>query len=77
MNKERRIRLEKIVFALEDLRDQIESIKVEEEGCYDNLPEGLQDSERGEQMQENIDNLDEVYDQVDEAISTLRDVVYA
>jgi hypothetical protein len=27
--------------------------------CYDNLPEGLQNAERGEQMQENADNLEE------------------
>lgn len=27
--------------------------------CYDNLPEGLQNAERGEQMQENVDNLEE------------------
>lgn len=38
--------------------DQLSEIMDEEQEAYDNLPEALQDSERGENMQNCIDALD-------------------
>ena len=47
MNKERRNALYKIVNALDEKSKELEKIRDEEQDCYDNLPEGLVDSERG------------------------------
>lgn len=41
-----------------DLAGEIENIRDEEQEAYDNLPEGIQESDRGWQMEEAIDNLD-------------------
>ena len=41
------------------VREILEEVRDEEQESYDNLPEGLQAGERGEQMQENVDNLEE------------------
>ena len=48
MNKDRRDRIAKIKEALEDLRGQIEDLQSEEQEAFDNMPESLQQSERGQ-----------------------------
>ena len=48
MNKDRRNALYKIVNALDEKSKELEKIRDAEQDCYDNLPEGLVDSERGE-----------------------------
>lgn len=48
MNKARRSDIQKIIERLEEIRDDIEAVKDEEEEAYENLPESLQESERGE-----------------------------
>ncbi len=63
MNKNRRDRLQRAM-------EIISEVKEEEEGAYDNMPEPFQDSERGEKMQENIDNMDEVISLLEEITTT-------
>jgi len=55
VNKDRRARLESIWFKLEDIIS-------EEQEAFDNLPEGLQYSEKGEAMEQNIEQMDEARD---------------
>ena len=57
MNKERRERLEEIHQRLLEIVGEIEEIAGEEEEAYDNLPDGIQDSERGQKMSDNVDTL--------------------
>ena len=52
MNAARRKELNKLIGQLEDIKSQIEELQQEEQDAYDNLPESLQDGERGERMQE-------------------------
>lgn len=75
MNKIGRKQIEAIISQLETLRDEIESVKDAEQGKYDNLPESLQDSERGETFTDNVDNMEAAYDNLDEAISNLQEVL--
>ena len=55
MNKTRRKWLEKTIATLEDQKLELESICEEEQEAYDNMPESLQESEKGQTMYENID----------------------
>ena len=55
--------------------NQIEMLKDEENEAYENLPESLQDSEKGERMQYSIDALEEAYDQIDEAVGQLETAI--
>lgn len=71
MNKARRISITKIADSLQALKSDVESIQSEEQDAYDNLPESLQDSERGDRMQEAIDNLDDALTLIDEAVTSL------
>lgn len=73
MNKQRRKELKSIITKLEALGDAIEEIseclqciKDEEEEAFENLPESLQESERGQQMQEYIDAMEGVLDLLNE-----------
>ena len=49
-------------------------MKDEEEDKFDNMPEGLQESERGEAMQEAIEQLETACDNLDEVISALQEI---
>lgn len=58
MNKERRKRLDDVISQLEEIQAEVASIAEEEREAFDNMPESLQCSERGEQVSENADDLD-------------------
>lgn len=73
MNKERRNRINKVIEQLEVLKDEIADIGMEEEEAYDNLPEGIQESDRGEAMQEAVDNLEMAGDTFDDIIEYLNE----
>lgn len=60
MNKDRRRSIERIVDKLNEIQADLTSIRGDEEEAYDNLPEGIQSSERGDSMQEAIDYLMEI-----------------
>lgn len=56
---------------IDELKGQFEELRDEEEECYDNLPESLQDSERGERMQECIDYIDDLLNEFDSAVASM------
>jgi uncharacterized coiled-coil DUF342 family protein len=83
MNKDRRKALSNLcdeVRALEgtlsDLKDQLDTLRDEEQEYYDNMPENMQDGDKGqlaqtaiEAMEEAINALDEMIGNVDTAVS--------
>lgn len=76
MNKMRRERLDEAHSKLIEAYYIIEKVKDEEEQAFDNMPENLQGSERGEQMEEYIATLEEIYDGIDSYMSDLYDIIY-
>ena len=75
MNKQRRKELEKIQTKLSEAYTDLETIRDEEEEAYDNLPENIQDSERGEVMQDAISTLEDALNSIEEAIDYLNDIL--
>lgn len=76
MNKQRRKALEKIIGKLEELKEEIETIQEEEQEAYDNIPESLNDTDRANQMYENIDALEEVASNIqDYGIDALQEIL--
>ena len=72
MNKARRKDLALIVAKLEQLdalreeiREDLAAVLDEEQEALDNMPEGLQESEKGQQMQEYIDTMENVTGELD------------
>lgn len=74
MNKQQRKRisdaigmLQEAYQTLDQVYGELDAIKEEEEEKYDNLPEGLQESEMGEAIQTAIDTLDEACSDLESA----------
>ena len=74
MKEERLKTLKRCLNMIQNAHDVLEEVRDEEQDAFDNLPEGLQDSERGDLMQEAVDNLDETIDYLDDVLSSLEDV---
>ena len=74
MNKARRKWLEKVSEMIADAKEQLEQIRDEEQEAYDNMPESIQDSERGEQMYENIDNLETMASDLEDILESFYDI---
>lgn len=55
MNKERRNRLSEVSNMIGDVIDEIADIMEEEQEAFDNLPESLQFSSKGDKMQDYVD----------------------
>lgn len=74
MNRSRRQRIQnavdeyltKLEEIKENLINELTEVKDEEEEAYYNMPESLQDGEKGEAMQEAIDALDYAVSEIDE-----------
>lgn len=75
MNKDRRQRLRFCIDRLTELAVGIEAICSEEEEAYQNMPEGLQNSDRGQKMEFNVDTLQEIVSTIQEVGSLLEEVI--
>lgn len=56
---------------MENLKNLIESIKETEEECYENMPESIQVSERGDRAQEVITNLEDAISNLEYSVDSL------
>ena len=80
MNNKRRNETKKAIEGLtnelsaviEKYHEIFEALRDEEQECFDNMPEGLQYSERGEKMEEIISCFDEVIGNLED-VSTVTD----
>ena len=75
MNKQRRKELEKALELIAEARGIIENCRDDEQDAFDNLPESIQESERGETMEGFIDILDEAIDNLDDIETEINDEV--
>lgn len=65
MNKERRDRLSDVIASLEEAKDLLEEVNNDEQDAFDNLPVGLQCSERGSKMEDYIELMEDAGGQID------------
>lgn len=75
MNAKQRKELQGYIDSLEETKCAIEKMMENEQSKLDNMPEGLQESERGEAMQEAIDNLESASSSLEEAIDYLNEII--
>lgn len=74
MNAQRRKSRDRAIELLNDAIALLEEIKDEEDAAYENMPESLQECERGERLQENVDALQEIVDTLEDMVDNLTDV---
>lgn len=70
MNKDRRASIQAVIDQLEEARQELETLRDEEQEYFDNMPENLQGGEKGEMAQTAIDNLDEAISNIEAAIDS-------
>lgn len=73
MNADRRHRLEALRAEVNDLLSKLEAIQEEEQGAFDNMPESLQSSERGEKAQAALDAIDSAVSSLNDAETSLQE----
>lgn len=71
MNKARRKRLAELVELLEDIKAELGYVRDDEQEAFDNPPESIQMSERGEAMETAISTMDDQVDAIDTIILEL------
>lgn len=77
MNKKRRSVLRGIIDRLYPIKDEIEAVMDEEQDAYDNLPDGLRESDMGEQLADNVSELQGVIDSLDSDVIDKIDTIAA
>ena len=75
MNKERRKIIKGIIESLDVAKSDLEQMREEEQIAFDNMPEELQMSKKGETLEDTIFNIEDAMDNVDYAIDTLSEII--
>ena len=75
MNKNDRQKLQKAYDLIEEAQLLIEEVKDGEQTKYDNLSEGLQQSERGQKFEENASELEDIYDSLAEEMDNIQNKI--
>lgn len=75
MNKMNRKQLSDLISRIETIREELDEIKDGEEEKFDNMPENLQDSEKGEALSEVIDFLDSASESLNESVESIQNAI--
>lgn len=74
MNRQKRKRLEKAFDLIAEAEEILEEVKSEEEDSYENLPDNFRDGDKGEEMQNYIEMLDESIRYLQDANSVIEQI---
>lgn len=75
MNDKRRSAIRNVIVLLGNVESKIDLIRDEEEDSLDNMPENLQFSDRYENMERAVDNLNEALELIDQVKDKLDDAI--
>ncbi len=75
MNKVRRKQLQEVYNRIRTAREDLSDILSEEQQAFDNMPENLQETERGQESDEIIDCLDDAVGAMDDAIEMIFEIL--
>lgn len=75
MNNVRRKQIREAMELIQQAYEILSAVTEEEQEAFDNLPESLQESEKGEQIEQNVEELEEVCDNLDSAYETLAEFI--
>lgn len=76
MNNQRRKKINEVKSLLKMSGEMLDKILNEEQDYFDNMPENLQGSMRGEDSEAAIESLEESIDAIGEAIGSLEEIVW-
>lgn len=73
MNAQRRKEIQAVLNELADLRSRVDTLHNEEQEAFDNMPEGLQASDRGQASEAAASALDDALSAFDEIETSLNE----
>lgn len=76
MNNQRRKELDNWMKKLDDLKEELDQIATDEQDSLYNLPENLQNSQRGYAIQDAADKLNDALDLFDVIVDYVEDAIY-
>ena len=76
MNEEKRHRLRDAISMIEKGASVVESVKDDEQDSFDNMPENLQESDRGIAMEDAIGELEDAFSSAKDAIDSIERAMY-
>ena len=71
MNNDRRKRIESLTNKLTEIKEEIELLQQEEQDAYDAMPEGIRYSERGDNAESAMAELEEAAEHCQDAATSL------
>lgn len=74
MNRTRRKRLGEAFDKCAEILEILEEVKQEEEEAYENLPDSFRDGDRGEEMQNYIEMIEEAAGYIEDAESVIEQI---
>lgn len=74
MNRQKRKRLGKAFDLIAEAEEILEEVKSEEEDSYENLPDNFRDGDKGEEMQNYIEMLNESIGYLQDANSVIEQI---
>lgn len=73
MNDDRRKRIDEAMEHISAARELLDTVIAEEQEAFDNLPQGLQGSERGQKLEETADSLYSIHSDLEDMESLLEE----
>ena len=70
-----RSRIELALGELSNAKDELEGVINAEHEAFDNMPESLQQADRGQTMEEGINTLEDASSTLDDLISSIEDIL--
>lgn len=71
MNDKRRKAISKIEARIEECKSELETLRDEEQEAFDNVPESIQEGERGQAMETSISSLEDAISSLEDATNSL------
>lgn len=75
MNKERRKTLREIFSQIDKLKDKLEEVTTAEEEAFDNRPDSFKESDVGQQAEECLEKLQEIFENFESLRDDLEDFI--
>ncbi len=75
MNNERRKELTEVNAIIHQQEEQLRAIEQAEREAFENMPENMQEGERGQKMEENADEMDSVASELEELRNRIDEII--
>lgn len=74
MNAKRRERISAVIQKLGEIKDEIETLRDEEQEAFESMPESLQQSDRGQSSESSVDALNQACNNLEGATTDLEGI---